>query len=154
MTTPQAFVLLLVLAALASYVNYRWLKLPSAIGLMALAMGASIALLVAARFTTLDVRGAAQLIAAIDVEALVLDVLLPFLLFAGALHVRGRDLREHAWPVAVLPTLGVAIAAGVTGALFRLAASAFAIELSWTQALLFGALIAPTDPIAVLGIVR
>jgi len=154
MTTPQALVLLLVVAALASYVNYRWLKLPSAIGLMALAMGASIALLVAARFTTVDVHGAAKLIAAIDVEALVLDVLLPFLLFAGALHVRGRDLREHAWPVAVLPTLGVAIAAGVTGALFRLAASAFSIELSWTQALLFGALIAPTDPIAVLGIVR
>lgn len=154
MTTPQAFVLLLVLAALASYVNYRFLKLPSAIGLMALAMTASIGLLVAARFTTIDVHAAAQLVAAIDVEALVLDVLLPFLLFAGALHVRGRDLREHAWPVAVLPTLGVAIAAGVTGALFRLAADAFGIELGWAQALLFGALIAPTDPIAVLGIVR
>lgn len=154
MTTAQAFVLLLVLAALASYVNYRFFKLPSAIGLMALAMGASIALLVASRFTSLDVRGAAKLVSAIDVEALVLDVALPFLLFAGALHVRGRDLREHAWPVAVLPTLGVAIAAVVTGALFRLAASAFGVELSWAQALLFGALIAPTDPIAVLGIVR
>jgi len=80
---------------------------------------------------------------------LILLVFLPALLFEGAYHIRARRLRDNALPIGLLAVPGVLISAGVTGALAH-----FALGLPWATALLFGALIAPTDPIAVLSLFR
>jgi len=79
---------------------------------------------------------------------------LPFLLFAGAVHVDLRRLREERVPVVLLATVGVGLATLICGTLVWGAARALNVPLTFVQALLFGALIAPTDPIAVIGILR
>ncbi|MEO8537303.1 MAG: sodium:proton antiporter, partial [Betaproteobacteria bacterium] len=154
MELPQVLAVLITTAAVASYLNYRFLHLASAIGLMAISLLISIGLMLAAKFTAFDVSKSFAFILSIDFSNLLLHGMLPYLLFAGALHVDARELRNQAWPVAVLPTVGVAIATLLIGTLFWLAAGLFGLELSFLQGLLFGALIAPTDPIAVLGILR
>ncbi len=90
----------------------------------------------------------------IDFEEVLLHGMLSFLLFAGALHVNFDDLRRERFPVAVLSTIGVVIATFVIGGLFWIGAGAVGLQLSFLNALLFGALISPTDPIAVLGIIK
>jgi CPA1 family monovalent cation:H+ antiporter len=151
---PDLIAALIGFAALAAYVNYRFLGLPAAIGMMALAAVASLALIAAWRFSSLDVAKGFVVIHQIDFRSVLLLGLLPFLLFAGALSVDFRRLREQGAPIAVLATLGVAISMLVTGALFQLGAGLVGIGLTLAQAMLFGALIAPTDPIAVIGIMR
>ena len=154
MTVPQAIALVLATAAAASYLNRRFVGLPSTIGLMAFALAASLLLMALGAFSAIDVRAAFGFAVQLDFRALVLDGLLPFLLFAGALHVDLHGLRRVRLAVALLDTVGVAIATAVAGGLFYLAAHALGFGLTLVQALLFGALIAPTDPIAVLGILR
>jgi CPA1 family monovalent cation:H+ antiporter len=154
MTPSGAVAALVTIAALASYINHRFLRLPATIGMMALALAASLVLLLAARFTGIETGPVLDFIRHIDFRVVLLDVLLPYLLFASALHVDVRRLREQVAPVAVLSTLGVAISTLVSGGLVWSGARALGIDLSLAQGLLFGALIAPTDPIAVLGILR
>ena len=154
MTESQTLAVLITAAAIASFVNYRFLRLPSAIGLMAIALVFSITLILAVTFTNFDVRKGFSFIVSIDFSNLLLHGMLPFLLFAGALHVDLHRLRNQVWPVAILPTLGVAIATLVIGTLLWWCARLFNLPLTWMQGLLFGALIAPTDPIAVLGILK
>jgi CPA1 family monovalent cation:H+ antiporter len=154
LSISQAIAALLTLAALASYTNHRFLRLPATIGMMAIALAASFVLLLVAEHTALDVESTLGEIRRIDFRAVVLDGMLPYLLFAGALHVDLRRMKDHRLAVALLATLGVAVSTLVAGALLWAAASAMSIPLTFAQGLLFGALIAPTDPIAVLGILR
>lgn len=145
---------LLVFAALASYINYRFLRMPATIGLMIVALVSSVMIVIAGEMGVPGVRQAAAWVTRLDFDDLLLHGMLSFLLFAGALHVKLDDLKLMRVPVAVLATLGVVVATLVTGLLLRWVASWVGYDLPLLQALLFGALIAPTDPIAALGILK
>ena len=142
------------LAALASYFNHRYLRQPPTIALMAMALAGSAVLLALMAWGPLDVSPLVENVRQVDFRAVLMDGMLPFLLFAGALHVDFNRMREQKTAIAALATLGVVGAALLTGALLWGAARLLHVELAFVQALLFGALIAPTDPIAVLALLR
>lgn len=154
MTLFQTLALLISLAALAAFINVRWIKLPQTIGLMAIALVGSMILLLLGELGIVPVRTVATFISRVDFGEILLHGLLSFLLFAGALHVNFNDLRRERLPVAVLSTIGVVIATFVTGTLFWWCTGLIGLDISYLTALLFGALISPTDPIAVLGIIK
>jgi CPA1 family monovalent cation:H+ antiporter len=154
MTLFQTSALLLSLSALAAFINTRWIKLPQTIGLMAIALVGSLALLALGELGLVPLRTFAAFVSGIDFGDVLLHGMLSFLLFAGALHVDFGDLRRERLPVAILSTLGVVIATFVIGVLFWWGARLIGLPVSFLTALLFGALISPTDPIAVLGIIK
>jgi CPA1 family monovalent cation:H+ antiporter len=90
----------------------------------------------------------------IDFRTALLNVMLSFLLFAGALHVDLGCLRLAKWPIGVLSTVGVAVSTAIVGVGFWLAARAFGVDASLGWSLVFGALISPTDPVAVIAILQ
>ncbi|MCF7984976.1 MAG: sodium:proton antiporter [Thiohalocapsa sp.] len=146
--------ILITLSAVFSWINHRFLKMPTAIGLMLIAMLVSLSLLLPIPFTQSLELDAKAMLASIDFDDAVLHGMLSFLLFAGALHVNLHDLAEQKWVIAVLAT------AGVLGATFIIGGGAFllfwllGLDVPLIYCLLFGALISPTDPIAVLGILK
>ena len=154
MTIFQAVAILLVLAGLASYLNYRFLGLPSTIGLMVIALVLSLTTVLLGKLGMPGVRLAADLVGSIDFSETLLHGMLAFLLFAGALHVNFNDLRSQLLPVAVLSTVGVALATALIGVAFWATAGALGVEIPFIYGLLFGALISPTDPVAVLGVLK
>lgn len=154
MTFFQILVSLLVLSALGSYLNYRYLKLPTTIALMAFTLSISFGLILMAGLGATDIRDAAAFFIAIDFDDALPNAMLAGLLFAGALHVDLQDLRAARWQIAMLSVLGVLLAALIAGVLFWLVAAALGFDLSFAYALLFGALIAPTDALAIAGIIR
>jgi CPA1 family monovalent cation:H+ antiporter len=150
----HAIAALLATAALASYVNHRYLRLPTTIGLMVIALVMSVALAMAAHFGLASIAGIVGPLQAVNFSDLLLHGMLAYLLFAGALHVDLNDLRSEAPAVALLSTVGVVITAFVAGSLFWAAAQMLGLGVPYIYALLFGSLIAPTDPIAVLAIMK
>ncbi|MBB3230852.1 cation:proton antiporter [Halomonas stenophila] len=143
------------LTAALAWLNQRLIRLPTTIGVMAIALVLSWGLqgLAWLGLPGLEAR-AADWVARFDFNELVMEGLLSLLLFAGALHIDLDRLRRYRWSIGFLATLGVVISTLAIGAatygLLRLAG----VELSWLYCLVFGALISPTDPIAVLGILR
>jgi monovalent cation:H+ antiporter, CPA1 family len=144
---------LLSLAAAFSWINHRFIRLPTSIGLMLIALLLSLGLLIA----PLDAEWHAtlkQLLEDVHFEDTVLHGMLGFLLFAGALHVDLHDLARHKWVIATLAS------ASVVGATLLIALGGWllfgliGLEVPFIYCLLFGALISPTDPIAVLGILK
>ncbi|MEO8166833.1 MAG: sodium:proton antiporter [bacterium] len=154
MTSIQTIALLLTFAALASYGNYKFLHLPRTIGLMVIALSLSLVFVVIGALGIINLDEATQFVQSIDFSETLLHGMLAFLLFAGALHVDLTDLRSQALPVVVLSTAGVVLATGITGTLLWVVARWIGADLPFVYALLFGALISPTDPIAVLGILK
>ena len=148
--------LLLAVTAALAWLNERLLKLPATIGVMILAMLLSLVIAGVSAFTSFDSldNTALAFLTELDFEFLVLEVLLAFLLFAGALHVDLNDLSEQKFIIAILATLGVVASTFVVGSLAYFIVNAFGFELRYIEALLFGALITPTDPIAVLGLMK
>lgn len=150
----HSFTILLSVSALFSYVNHKWLKLPTTIGLMIMAMVLSIPIGLLEVYNPEVFHQACQVVVQINFKTFLLDVILSLLLFAGALHVRIRDLAQERAPVLGFATAGVLISTFIIGfALFySLQWIGHPIPLVYT--LLFGALISPTDPIAVLAILK
>ncbi|MEJ2357777.1 MAG: sodium:proton antiporter [Deinococcales bacterium] len=148
----QSFALVLTVTALFGFVNERWIKLPTPIGVTLVALLTSLGLLLF-RDTALT-HWAQSFLGSLNFDALVLQGLLSFLLFAGSLHVNLEDLGQQGWPIVVLATVGVLISTVVVGFLAYLGAALLGYALPLTWAFVFGALISPTDPIAVLGILR
>jgi CPA1 family monovalent cation:H+ antiporter len=154
MTLFQTTAAVLTLAALANYLNHRFVRLPATMGLMVVGLMLSLGFVLLGKTGIIDVTHAANFVRSIDFSETLLHGMLAFLLFAGALHVNLSDLASQKLPVAVLSTVGVVIATFVTGGLFWAGAQALGMGLPFIYALLFGALISPTDPIAVLGILK
>jgi monovalent cation:H+ antiporter, CPA1 family len=157
MTGYQTVALLVSLAALFSYLNYRFVRLPTTIGVMVIALGLSLALVVFSSFEHLGdpiKQRADQLLRALDFNTLLLDGFLPFLLFAGALHIDLSELGQQKWGISLLATVGTAASTVIVGLLTWLALRAIGLELRVIDCLVFGALISPTDPIAVLSILK
>ena len=155
MTGFQILALLLTIAAVFSYLNYRWIRLPATIGLMAMSLFASILLIGANRLGWLlapDV--ATRILTRIDFDDTFLHGMLGALLFAGALHVDLGELREQRLPVIVLAVGGTLLSTFIVGGIAYLVLPLLGPSLPFIYCLLFGALISPTDPIAVLGILK
>lgn len=95
-----------------------------------------------------------EIIASIDFQTVLLDVMLSFLLFAGALHTNFEQLRVQRWPVLVFSTIGVLVSTFLVGSAIFLILELISMQVDYIYCLLFGALISPTDPIAVLGILK
>ncbi len=145
---------LLTLTALFSYVNHRFLGLPASIGVMLLALVCSLAL-VGLHAVGVDLRDQAEaLLQRIDFDKTILQGMLSFLLFAGALHVNINALLDLKWVIGLLTTLGVLVSTFLIGTATWGVLSWLGIGLPFVYCLLFGALISPTDPIAVLGILK
>lgn len=147
--------ILSVIASLFSYINVRFFKLPTTIGLMIMAIAATSVVLIVGSYNQMILTEADAIIEQIDFQGLILDVLLSFLLFAGALHTDWDQLKEQTGPILVFATLGVLASTFVVGGLFYLLSiHLLGIQVTFIHCLLFGALISPTDPIAVLGILK
>lgn len=157
MTDFQLAALLVSLAALFGYLNHRLLRLPQTIGVMAVALIASLALLIfgaatgAASGLLNTLRG---LFGQVDLRHLVLDVLLGFLLFAGALHVNLNDLLDRRLAITSFATVSLLLCTALVGTAAYLLLPVLGVPLGFLYCLLFGALISPTDPVAVLGVMR
>ena len=148
--------LLMVLSALFGYFNKRYLSLPSNAGLLILALLASLTLMAIAQFWP-DLRvvaGIRRTVASIDFNETLMDGMLGFLLFAGALHVDWQGLRSRALSVGLMATLGVVISTLFCGTVFFYLCQLFSVPIGFVWALVFGALISPTDPVAVLATLK
>lgn len=145
----------LVLTALFAYVNHRFIGLPTTIGVM------GIALLLSALLFLLNMLGFSalhdyevSLLSSIDFSQLLMQGMLSLLLFAGALHVDLSELRAFKWPVGALAILGTVISTAIVGFAVWWILPLVGVELPIAYCLIFGALISPTDPIAVMGILK
>jgi CPA1 family monovalent cation:H+ antiporter len=146
--------MLVALAAVASYLNYRYIKLPTTIGVMLVALVASLALVLVGPYTGGVREQAATLVSQIDFNQVVLHGMLAFLLFAGSIQVSLEELAREWLPVALLAIFGTLVSTGIVGGVTWLVLGWLGLGIPFLHALLFGALISPTDPIAVLGIMK
>ncbi len=148
--------ILLTLAAVFGYLNHRWLRLPHTIGLVVIALLASLGIL------ALDlvapglgfraaVRGAVE---SVDFPDLLMKGMLSFLLFAGALHVDLNQMAQRKWAIGAMATVGVLVSTFIVGYATFLVTGWLGFSIPLSYCLVFGALISPTDPIAVLGILK
>ncbi|HYQ92871.1 MAG TPA: sodium:proton antiporter [Candidatus Competibacteraceae bacterium] len=139
---------------MCSYLNHRYVKFPASIGQMAFALGMSASVLFLEVLGVVNFRSASAFLYQIDFSNVLLHGMLSFLLFAGALPIELEELKNVVWSVSILATVGVIIATFVTGPLVWYAAALAGLDLPYLYALLFGALISPTDPIAILAILK
>ena len=147
--------ILITVAALFAYVNYRTLKLPTTIGIMAISLVFSLVLVLLGELG--HVRGvefAGGIVSQIEFDETLLNGMLGFLLFAGAMHIDLDELLARKWTIGILASVGVVtsmfLVAGASYAVFGL----FGFDVPFIFCLLFGSLISPTDPIAVMGILK
>jgi len=147
---------LIVLTALLAYVNHRFVGLPTTIGVMAIALGLSLMLVVLDSVGVLSVlRDEEQrLLRSIDFSEVLLEGMLSLLLFAAALHVDLSELAALRWPVALLAVFGTLTSTVLIGLALWWLLPLVGLPIDLLHALLFGALISPTDPIAVMGILK
>lgn len=148
------FAVLITLSALLAYLNFRFLKLPTVIGLMLLALLLSLILIGLGQVVPAIEAHALLVLKQIDFDKAMLHGMLGFLLFAGALHVDMGRLWNQKWSIGLLATVGTLISTFLVGGMAALIFRLLAMEVPWIYCLLFGALISPTDPIAVLAILK
>lgn len=152
MTLYTALTVLICLSALFAYVNQRFLKLPFVIGLFLLSTVLSLVVISSRLWLDLPVEEIRRYIEKAEIDKIILDYLLGFLLFAGALHTNWNDLKKQVRPIATFALGGVILSTLIISFLFYHLTSLFDLKIDYLYCLIFGALISPTDPIAVLGI--
>jgi len=147
--------ILITVSALFAWLNYHTLKLPTTIGIMVISLLFSLLLVIlGAMGFEQGVNMAEGLVAQIDFNKALLNGMLGFLLFAGAMHVSLADLAEAKWIIGLLASVGLFISTALVGVGTYFVLKIAGIELSFAYCLLFGALISPTDPVAVMGILK
>lgn len=154
MSVFELIATLVSLAALFAFINVHYLKLPSTIGLMVLALCLSGAVIGLSFGVPALLETTRSVLLNYDFSQVLLDVMLSFLLFAGALEVNLRKLREEKWPILILATAGVLLSTVLVGTLAYGLLPLLGLDVGYVYCLLFGALISPTDPIAVLGMIQ
>ncbi|MEJ7559316.1 MAG: sodium:proton antiporter [Pedobacter sp.] len=154
MNTQEIIAVTIVLAAIFAYINHRFIKWPPTIGIMALSLICSIVLVSFGNSTSVLSEKAIELASSVDFQEVLMNFMLSFLLFAGAIHVDAGKLKQQRLAVIVLATVGILISTFVVGGLTFYLFSWFGTPVSLIYCLLFGALISPTDPIAVLGLLK
>ena len=145
----------MVLTASFSYLNYRFLHLPMTIGVMFISLVLSLGVVMLS-WLGLDLgqEQVGGILQAIDFNETLLHGMLAFLLFAGAMHIKLDDLMNQKWAITFLATAGVVASTTIVGGLTWMVLELLDIEVSFIYCLLFGALISPTDPVAVMGILK
>ncbi|MBP9191100.1 MAG: sodium:proton antiporter [Ignavibacteria bacterium] len=146
--------ILIVLSAGFAYINFRVLKLPNSIGLMLVSLLFSFLILIIGNFYPSIKDGLASTLESIDFSELLLEGMLSFMLFAGAIHIKYEDLKSERLTIILFSTMSVIISTFIVGFASFYLLHAFGIDVNIIHALLFGALISPTDPIAVLSILK
>jgi CPA1 family monovalent cation:H+ antiporter len=154
MTVFQGIGILFTVVAICGFINHRFIRLPDTLGMTAVGLAISAAVTALGVSHPEMTAGAKALIQQIDFTDVVFHGLLSLLLFAGALHVDLTRLTQHRIAIFTLATIGVLISTAVVGGGFYLLMAAIGMPVSLLVALLFGALISPTDPIAVLSVLK
>jgi CPA1 family monovalent cation:H+ antiporter len=156
LSLPDLVAMLLGLSAVFAWVNHRYVGLPHTIGLLVMGLLASIVLILFELAVPEEelYEALTAAIRQIDFNATLMEGMLAFLLFAGALHVDLDELRGRAWPVALMASFGVVISTVVIGVGVWLASAPLGWPVPLVWALVFGALISPTDPVAVLATLK
>lgn len=156
LTPFDAAAILIVLAAGLGYVNHRLFRMPSTIGLTIMGAVASLVVIGIDRLLPASQVGeqTVAFLAGIDFHTTLMDGMLSFLLFAGALHVDWAEMRRGRWPILVLSTVGVLLSTLLVGTGFFFLCRLLGFELPMLWCMVFGALISPTDPVAVMGILQ
>ncbi len=148
------FALFITIVAIASYINHRYIKLPSTIGLMVIGLFMSL-VVVGAGYFGIEIRSSATaFLEQIDFSETLMKGMLSFLLFAGAIKINLDDLARQKFVVATMATVGVVATTFIVGTSFYYVLGLLGLSLPFAFCLVFGALIAPTDPVAVLSILK
>lgn len=145
---------LVIVSAFYSYINARFVKLPGTIGVVSIAIVGSIVTITINNLYPNSVRYLTMLARNIDFSETVLDIMLGFLLFSGSFTLNTKRLRKEMRPVFLLSTIGVILSCTIFGSLFYGITRLFDFDIPLIYCYLFGALISPTDPVAVSAIVR
>ncbi|PHN92463.1 sodium:proton antiporter [Maribacter sp. 6B07] len=145
---------LVFLSAIFGYINARFLKLPNSIGLMLITIVFTLAVFAIGYIDDTLINAERYIITQIDFKSVLLDIMLSFLLFAGALHTNFEQLKVQRWPILVFSTLGVLVSTFLVGTSMYYLLQLLGMQINFIYFLLFGSLISPTDPIAVLGILK
>lgn len=147
--------LLMTVTALFAYVNYRFIRLPITIGVMVISLVFSMLLVLLSKAgLTLGMDYTEKLLSGVDFDATLMEGMLSFLLFAGALHINLNELLDKQWVVGILASVGVITSTFIVGITSWFVLGWFDINLPFIYCMLFGSLIAPTDPVAVLAILK
>lgn len=146
--------LLIVFTALFGYINHRFIKLPNTIGIMLISLLCSLLFVLFGSMFPVISNQLKSMAQSIDFESLLMNVMLSFLLFAGATHVDAQKLQKEITPIISFSTLGVLLSTIIIGFLMFVLFKLFGTKIDLIYCFLFGALISPTDPIAVLGILK
>ena len=145
---------IIVLTALFGYINARYIKLPGTIGTMILSIVTSLCVVGIGLFSPSFFKKTIDIINTIDFHTALMRVMLSFLLFAGAIHIDINMLKKESISIITFSTIGVLLSTFIVGGLLYIASHWFGFSIDFIYCLLFGALISPTDPIAVLGILK
>jgi len=154
MSVQYIITIVIVLATFIAVLNHRFLKLPTSIGVMIIAIVVSLLLMLTSDIFPKLFDGTTALITSVDFSQVFISTLLNFLLFAGTIQIRIKDLRTQQLPVMLFATLGVAISSFAIAGIMYFILPLLNQPVPFLQCLLFGALISPTDPISVLAILR
>lgn len=146
--------ILVFISAFFGYINVRFIKLPNTIGLTVITILFTLGVFALSYFDDTLLNAERYIITHIDFRSVLLDIMLSFLLFAGALHTDLQKLRELRWPILTFATFGVLVSTFLVGTIIYFMLQGIGLEVQFINCLLFGALISPTDPIAVLGILK
>lgn len=146
--------ILVFISAIFGYINVRFLKLPNTIGLMLITIVFTFAVFILSYFDATLLNAEKYIITQIDFKTVLLDIMLSFLLFAGALHTNFEQLKVQRWPILSFATIGVLTSTFLVGTATYYLLQILGMNIQYIYCLLFGALISPTDPIAVLGILK
>jgi len=155
MDTFQLVTLLVVLCAALAYINHRFIHLPGVIGLLILSLALSTVLWISNHIFHLELAAYFEkVIVQLDFSKALLEVMLSFMLFAGSFHADTEAIKKELKPIALMAILGTVVKTIVVAGLLYYVAGWFGAPIEFIFCMLFGALIAPTDPIAVLGILN
>jgi len=145
---------LVVVSAIFAYINERFVKLPYTIGAMVITIIMSLVLTILGWMDASLTNPLKELISEVDFGVVLLEIMLSFLLFAGAMHTNFDQLKVQRAPILAFATVGVLISTVLIGTAAYYLLQTFGLDVAFIHCLLFGALISPTDPIAVLGILK
>ena len=147
--------LLVSIAAIFAWLNYKFIKLPTTIGIMLIALVFSLLLVIASHFGVgIGEQYAETILKSIDFNQTLMQGMLSFLLFAGALHINLEALLDKKWVVGILASIGVVATTFIVGFASYYILGWLGMDIPLIYCLLFGSLIAPTDPVAVIGILK
>lgn len=152
----DAAAIMIVVTAVLAFLNHRFFGLPSSVAMTVMGAIASLVIIIIDRLLPASNLSAmvAGFLNGIDFESTLMNGMLSFLLFAGALHVDWGDLQRGRWPILILSTIGVLLSTLIVGTGFYLLTQALGLDISLMLCFVFGALISPTDPVAVMGVLK